>query len=466
MARDTRKSLSYAAVAAYSAICLALLLLVGVSVWDVCSGRSALRQAALDKDLSLLRSHAERTVGRIERDLETNADLTLAAIHDQGWLRDYWDRAAIAPPEHSFFAIVDDDRRIVVHSNPSREGRQLSRHWYDRRMMEAGEDVVLTSSAALAVGGPAVDVLVPIRSGTEIGQYHAGFSLAWFEQQVQADQERFMRRQIALLAGMLLVVLSAGIGLYYIATHSIMLRKTVDVTLLERATEVGRLVAGLAHEIRNPLHAMQLNLHVLRKAQDREHSLTAAETNELLAQCSREIGRIEQLMQQLLGFATPSEPRQEIVDLASELRAVVEFLDAELQRNNVQIETRWPAQSLYVQIDHGRLRQIMLNLLQNAEQSMTGNGRIRLGLVQRRDMAEICVADSGPGIAEVHRERIFDPFFSTRQGGTGLGLALVKRFVTEVGGQIDFFTNDWGGTTFRVLLPTVRDLFGKKVHES
>src|SRR5690606_34315095 len=116
----------------------------------------------------------------------------------------------------------------------------------------------------------------------------------------------------------LLIVGAAATSLYYLATHSSTLRKHMNTQTLERTTEVSQLAAGLAHEIRNPLHAIQLNLHTLQRAYERGQALSGDEIRSMVEQSSREIDRIEHLMQQLLGFATPDQPRDEVVNVGEE----------------------------------------------------------------------------------------------------------------------------------------------------
>jgi signal transduction histidine kinase len=157
-------------------------------------------------------------------------------------------------------------------------------------------------------------------------------------------------------------------------------------------------------------------------------------------------------MQQLVGFATSDNPRTKVCDLTSEILAVVDFIQLEMLDNRIEVRTHLPSSVIRAQIDQGRLRQIMLNLLQNAQQVMNDGGRIDVNLKRRRGMAEIAVSDSGPGVANEDLERIFEPFFSTRSDGTGLGLALVKRFVDEVDGEIECESNPQGGATFRIRL--------------
>ena len=341
----------------------------------------------------------------------------------------------------------------MLHSDPSRNGKRLPRNWYTRVFSEVGDDVVETRSPDLALGERAYDVRVPIEvHGREVGEYHAGFDIRWFDGQIEESQDVFVRRRLLFISGVLLIVLLASTSLFYIASHSISLRRAVDSASLERATEVGKLAGGLAHEIRNPLQAIRINLHALRNVHEQKGELSEEEITKALEQSTREIGRIEHLMQELVGFATPSEPRNDPIDLTSEIQGVVEFIQQEMLRHNIELRTRLPNHPVWVSMDQGRLRQIMLNLLQNAQQAMEDGGHIDIELLRRRGRVEILVADDGPGINEKDRTQIFEPFFSTRSDGTGLGLALIKRFIDEIEGEIHHETNHQGGATFHIVL--------------
>ncbi len=453
MSRLSKRSLSRSAIAAYLCICAALLLLLGLTMWGTYRDVQFLRVTLLEGEIDRLRSHAERTVGRIERDLETRSTTELEVFRKYEWLHRRWQCVIPQEEPRLYAAVVNADGSVLLHSDPERVHQRLSRDWYNRILSEVGEDVFETRDSVLTRGDRAYDVRVPIKlDAREVGEYHVGFDVDWFENRIAQKEASFLRRRSVLVGGVLLVVLLATTSLYYIATHSIALRRAADMAALERATEVGKLAAGLAHEIRNPLHAIRLNLHSFRRACDQQLQLSEDEVTTMLEQSAREIDRIEQLMQQLVRFAAPEEPRNEVIDLASEIQNVVDFIEQELLDKNVEIETHLPNGPVRAYMDRGRLRQIMLNLLQNAQQSMEDGGQIDVELVRRRGKAEITVIDNGPGISEMDRQRIFEPFFSTKPDGTGLGLALVKRFIDDVDGAIHCERSPAGGVTFRISL--------------
>jgi len=390
----------------------------------------------------------------LERELEVQDEPDLGRFQSDGWLQSYWLRVMSAEDRRQYAAIVDDDGRVIVHSDPDRAGGTLDRDWYDRRATEVGESVVETRSDALTAGEQALNVRIPIVLGDcEVGEYHAGFDLPSFNQWSAARESDFLRQRTLLVGVVLLIVLLAAASLYYIATHSVFLRRAVSTAHLEHHAEVSQLAAGLAHEIRNPLHAIRLNLHTFQRAQTQGSILDADELATMLDQSSREIDRIDRLMQELVGFATPEGRRDEVTDVKVELQGVIDFIDQEMVRSDIEVSTEFPRCAALVQFDPSRLRQIMLNLLHNAAAAVESNGRITVAVVLRSGCVEVTVADNGPGISDTDKERVFEPFFTTKSDGTGLGLALAKRLVEEAQGEIYCEDNPSGGTIFRMRLP-------------
>ncbi|MBI2479498.1 MAG: hypothetical protein HYV60_12950 [Planctomycetia bacterium] len=453
MPRIARKSLTRSAVAAYGCICVALALLLGLSIWSTYRELRHYRSALLLAEGSRLRFHAERIVGRLERELEPHEEFDLSEVDNKDWLIEYWRRVIPHEEQRLYAALVDRDGTVLLHSDSNRIGARLSRHWYDRLATEAGDLVVETRSNALTAGERALDVRVPVvLDDQEVGEFHAGFDMAWFENWSSARQGAFLRQRTLLVGAVLLIVLLASTSLYYIATHSVFLRRAVNTAQLERTAEIRQLAAGLAHEIRNPLHAIRLNLHTFGRAQDSDSALEPAEIKTMLDQSSREIDRIDRLMQELVSFATPEVPRDELIDLKAELSGVVEFIDQEMLHNDVRVTTGLPPQPVFVRIDSGRLRQILLNLLHNAAYASQSPGQIIVAVAVRGSSVEITITDNGSGVADADRERIFEPFFTTKSDGTGLGLALVKRFVDEADGEIRCEQSSSGGAVFRIRL--------------
>jgi signal transduction histidine kinase len=306
---------------------------------------------------------------------------------------------------------------------------------------------------ALTGGRRAYDICVPIKVGRHtVGRYHAGFDVDWFEGEAAAARHQIALRWTIVIGGITVVVLLAAASLYYLAYRSAVLGNMADMVQLQRVTELGQVAAGLAHEIRNPLHAIRLNLHALGRMQNGRCRLSAEEVKTIVGESNEEIARLDRLIEELLGFAKPEKARDEDIDVVSELQGILGFVTQEMQSSGVEVAAELPVDRAVVHLDPARLRQVMLNLLMNAKDATGEGGRIDVDLVRRDDRFEIRVSDDGPGIADDDRRHIFDPFYTTKQGGSGLGLALAKRLVEEARGRIDCRSGR-SGTTFCVSLP-------------
>jgi signal transduction histidine kinase len=158
-------------------------------------------------------------------------------------------------------------------------------------------------------------------------------------------------------------------------------------------------------------------------------------------------------MHELVTFASPDKPKLELLDIRTEVQSLVNFIDREMTRQQIAITTHFAPSPAQVRFDPDRLRQILLNLMQNAEQALRGPGQIDISITSDAERVRLRIADNGPGIPEEDRQRIFEPFYSTKANGSGLGLALVRRFVTEADGTITCENNSPQGTIFRIELP-------------
>jgi len=168
----------------------------------------------------------------------------------------------------------------------------------------------------------------------------------------------------------------------------------------------------------------------------------------------KEVDRLAEITEEYLRFARLPRPRLEPEDLTEIITALAAFLSPELRRAGVELVVDLPPLPP-IAADENQLRQALLNLLRNATEAMAGAGGGRLSVaatVEPRAL-EISVTDTGPGIAAEHLDKIFDPFFSTKERGTGLGLALTQQIIAEHGGRITVETELGRGTTFRVRLP-------------
>ena len=242
----------------------------------------------------------------------------------------------------------------------------------------------------------------------------------------------------------------------------------VDETAAQRAERrqklmvLGQLASGLAHEIKNPLSTMKLNLQLLqadwKDADSDKEKRTARKLGVLMA----EVGRLEKILEEFLAFARGNELNMQLVDVGQLVKEVGDFVEPELQAAQPRI-TFWSnargGELPRIALDPDKLRQALLNLIINARQAMQGvGGELILEVHRDGDEIMIEVIDTGPGIPPAMRERVFEAYYSTKSGGTGLGLPTVRRIVEEHGGRLMLQSETGKGTQFVICLPLKREV--------
>lgn len=438
------------------AICIstALLLVLIVGGWGAYRDLIAIRRTVIQAEISRLHSHAERSVSRIESQLlEEGFRTDLGAAARSPWLRSYWKRTVSATPDYLYGAIVDVSGRVLSHSDPQREGHVLESEWNADPWQDFGPSVYETDSAELSGGIRAVDISVPINfQNQRLGTFHTGIDGAWLDERVIQSRWRAAQGWIVVIGAILCVVLLTSVSLYRISRHAARLEAALALSNARRVTEVSQLIVGMAHEIRNPLNAVRLNLYTAERVFQKETQLPSDEVDAMLSESVREIERVEELIQQLLGYARIEPQQRENFELSQEVRGALQFLRQSLERANVTAEISEPPESLLVRMDRSRLRQILLNLVNNACEAAGQGGRISVKIRRLGDQAELSIRDTGPGVPAHLCEKIFDPFFTTKESGTGMGLAVVRSLAEMAGGTIRCESTT-AGCCFRLALP-------------
>ena len=218
----------------------------------------------------------------------------------------------------------------------------------------------------------------------------------------------------------------------------------------ERLAALGRITAGVAHEVKNPLNSMRLWLENLKESLPAEADGASLQAVQVL---DKEIDRLDAVVKRFLDFTRPMDIRLEATQLAELLREVLEVAQPQLQKSGIQLAQLLPIDVPEVYVDRALLKQAVLNLVLNAAEAMPSGGQLRLVLSRRGETAEITVGDTGKGIPPENRQKIFQLFFTTRPGGSGIGLASTFRIVQLLNGSIDFTSEVGRGTTFRIELP-------------
>jgi two-component system NtrC family sensor kinase len=217
----------------------------------------------------------------------------------------------------------------------------------------------------------------------------------------------------------------------------------------ERLATVGRMAAHITHEIRNPLASLGLNVELLNDEVGGDE-----EARKLVKSISKEVDRLSEITETYLRFVRLPKPKLEKLDLGALTASVLEFSGSELALAKITWDVTKEPGLPEVVADESQLRQALLNLVRNAKEAMAEGGHLQVALGRAPEGAiRLVFADNGPGIAPENLAQIFEPFFSTKHKGTGLGLALVQQIVSEHGGRIEVDCPPGGGTRFAILLP-------------
>jgi signal transduction histidine kinase len=231
-------------------------------------------------------------------------------------------------------------------------------------------------------------------------------------------------------------------------------RISTQLQVSERMAQLGRITAGVAHEVKNPLNSMRLWLENLK-------ATLPSTGDEMPQQAVRvldsEIDRLDTVVKRFLDFTRPPDMHQEETSLKELLEDVLAIERPRMDKANVKVTARF-AEVPCVLADKQLLKQALMNLFLNAVEAMPGGGHLTVLLARHGDMAEIDIQDTGRGIAPEHKQRIFQLFFTTHPGGSGIGLASTFRTVQLHNGNIEFESEVGRGTTFRIELPLARQL--------
>ncbi len=218
----------------------------------------------------------------------------------------------------------------------------------------------------------------------------------------------------------------------------------------ERLASLGTMAAGLAHEVRNPLNAAHLQLTLVERqlAKPEPDISTAREAAGLAAS---QIKRLAALVGEFLNFARPHALNKKRGDLRVTIDAIVSLVQPEAETTGVRVLVDPGIDPIYAEYDDGKIKQVLLNLIRNAVEATTSGGVVRVRAASRGDTVVLEIEDCGPGLSEVDAP-VFEPFFTTKESGTGLGLPIVHRIVTDHGGVVDVRSQP-GRTVFSVTLP-------------
>ncbi len=210
----------------------------------------------------------------------------------------------------------------------------------------------------------------------------------------------------------------------------------------------GRLTASIAHEVNNPLQSVQNCLHLAGR-----EDLPPEKRKEYFDLARTELERLMKTMQRMLDYYRPGAIEMKRVDALDLLKHVLSLTSQQMSQRQIEVITDLPESLPAIYAVSSQIQQIFINLILNSFDAMQGGGRLRIDAHELEEGVEFLFEDSGPGIPEDQRNNIFEPFFSTKDGGTGLGLTVSYNIVTAHGGTLDLVDGRDSGACFRLFLP-------------
>ncbi|MFP4057452.1 MAG: two-component system sensor histidine kinase NtrB [Candidatus Brocadiia bacterium] len=309
-----------------------------------------------------------------------------------------------------------------------------------RRLETAGGDV-----------SPAYVVDLSLSAQTR-GHMLVGMSAQALDEQLRQFQEpvRLSALQIAIIC----VAILAGFSAYIVYLSERTRGLHAQLQEESRLAYVGTLAASIAHEVRNPLSSVKMNVQMmenrLRQLPDDQQ---AQYFHNKIRRIQGEVDRLEDSVSHFLAFARPAPLRTERLRLSDVVDDSLELLQPQAQSKGVQLVRRYARDLPRVDVDPNQFGHVVQNLVLNAIQALDRGGTVTVATARGDGCVQLTVADDGPGIPEETQEKIFDVFFTTREGGTGLGLNIVSRIVDEHRGTLVVDSAPGEGTVFRIGLP-------------
>jgi PAS domain S-box-containing protein len=234
-----------------------------------------------------------------------------------------------------------------------------------------------------------------------------------------------------------------------------------QLLIKNKMLSLGRVAAGIAHEIRNPLTGINTYLYTIEDLcqSDRLEPQDMEIIRQILTQIQVASNKIESVIKRVMDFSKPGAPKMVRTDINESLEEAVKLSSVTLRKKGIKFETYLAPDLPRCYADPHLIEQVVLNLITNAARAMekcNGNRIVELTSSAKNNTLSIQVADSGPGVPEDLKEKIFDPFFTTTEEGSGIGLNIAQRIVADHNGSISLHSSKWGGAEFRIELPIER----------
>lgn len=221
----------------------------------------------------------------------------------------------------------------------------------------------------------------------------------------------------------------------------------------DRQAYLKALAEGLAHELKNPLSILRMNIQLLREEAEDEDSVFARKIKRRGEILEMQTRRLQETLDEFLRFARGAPVEITRCNVNELLQELLDFTAGERPKNDVRLLTDLPDDVPEIEADPNLLKQALLNIILNAEQAMPEGGELIIRTAPRNERVEIEITDTGTGIPPENVDAVFQIYFSTKEGGTGLGLATARRIIEQHGGAIRLFSTVGKGTSFHIALP-------------
>jgi len=428
------------------------LVVVGVTAYRTAEldERHAFQSSVLEQRTRLIRAatQIEMAIGSTELSSEWQP------LKADPRVRTKWLPTLLGSDQQLYAAIVDPAGRIIIHSDPQAEGQPIGVAWYDQVIPVEGFGVFTVKDGPLSQGRLAYNVRVPIfQNGLIIGELHSGLSAEKLDVLQDGVYWGVMKGFLLPTFTAVGIAILAYFALAQLAISNERCHRFTTMAVARHSRELEQIAGGLAHEIRNPLHAIRMNLHVLNKWYSHKTQLSPEDLASTLSSSTAEVDRVEQIVRDLLRYAIPELGKPVQLNLVTELQATVNLMREDLRQKEIELVISESLPATWVNVDSSVFRQILIDILTFSQNKAGPQGRIDIAVTHQGPDCDLNISDHGATLSESQRAHLFEPFQATQQTGSSLGLALVKSSVEQAGGSIQCVDHLPRGNSIRMRFP-------------
>ncbi|MDC7236013.1 MAG: ATP-binding protein [Spirochaetales bacterium] len=264
-----------------------------------------------------------------------------------------------------------------------------------------------------------------------------------------------LNRDITLAVGVMPVVSEGRIQGDFIYFEDVTDKRLEEARLrrAESLASMTTMAASVAHEIKNPLGSISIHLQLMQKTLQADRDDCRSDLEEYLTIISEEVERLNSIVVDYLFAVRPMDTHPVPMDINALIQELVTFVQYEVQEAGIQLQEKPDSGLPMLNLDENLMKQALLNIIKNAMAAMPGGGTLEISTFLKDNTVQIKIRDTGTGISKEMVSKIFEPYFTTKENGSGLGLTMVYKVIKEHGGEIRVHSREGEGTTFTILLP-------------